>query len=410
MFAKNRQYKKFCLYGFLKNLRFYDAFLLLFLLENDISFSQIGILYGAREIISFVFEVPSGIIADSYGRKNALLFAFLLYIFSYVVFYLSANFTFLLLAMLLIGIGDAFRSGTHKGMIMDYLRLNHWEEHKIEYYGLTRSWSQIGSALSALFGGFIVFYSGSFRFIYLLSIFPYLINFINIISYPTILNHSSKTINRKSTTIRTIIENTISTVKKKRVLLIINSSALHSAFLKAIKDYIQPIIASLAIIIPAMSNINAKSKSGLIIGITYFFIFLLSSFASKISGNVSKFGVRDINKKTLLFGLMAGILCGVLYQFQFWTLSILFFVAIYFIENLRKPMLTGFLSNQVPNEILASVISTQSLYKTLITAALSLLLGIFSDYFGIGIALLVISLLLLVITIFLKSEKMSIKA
>ena len=34
-FTKDLQYRKFCTYGFLKNLRFFEPFMLLFLLEKD---------------------------------------------------------------------------------------------------------------------------------------------------------------------------------------------------------------------------------------------------------------------------------------------------------------------------------------------------------------------------------------
>ena len=131
---RNRQYFKFCIYGFLKNLRFFDAFFILFLIEKGLPFTQIGILYAAREIVINVFEIPSGILADTFGRKSALIGSFVVYILSFSVFYLSSDFWLFLIAFILYGIGEAFRSGTHKGMIMDYLELNHWEEQKINYY------------------------------------------------------------------------------------------------------------------------------------------------------------------------------------------------------------------------------------------------------------------------------------
>ena len=139
---KNRQYFKFCIYGFLKNLRFFDAFFILFLIEKGLSFTQIGILYAVREIFTSIFEIPSGIIADTFGRKNSLIGSFFIFIVSFYVFYISNDFWFFLIAFILYGIGDAFRSGAHKGMIMDYLKLNDWGEQKINYYGHTRSWSQ----------------------------------------------------------------------------------------------------------------------------------------------------------------------------------------------------------------------------------------------------------------------------
>ena len=65
---KDKQYYKFCLYGFLKNLRFFDAFFILFLLSKEITYGEIGILYALREVTINLFEIPSGIVADTYGR------------------------------------------------------------------------------------------------------------------------------------------------------------------------------------------------------------------------------------------------------------------------------------------------------------------------------------------------------
>lgn len=137
--TKNLQYFKFCLYGFLKNLRFFEAFFILYLVEKEMSFTQIGILYAVREITINIFEIPSGIAADTFGRKKSLVGSFLFYIVSFTAFYFSENFWVFFLAFVFYGIADAFRTGTHKGIIMDYLKLNDWENQKINYYGHTRS-------------------------------------------------------------------------------------------------------------------------------------------------------------------------------------------------------------------------------------------------------------------------------
>lgn len=398
-YRKDRQYVKFCLYGFLKNLRFFDAFLLLFFLENEITFSQIGILYASREILTNLFEVPSGITADLYGRKTSLLASFLLYILSFIIFYCTSNFFYLLAGMILIGIADAFRSGTHKGMIMDYLKMNKWEQFKVDYYGHTRSWSQKGSAISALLAGIMVFYSGSFKIVYLLTIIPYLLNFINIYSYPDVLNFSNKKRKKSDTTIKMLMFNVTSYLKKKSVLRIVNSSALHSSYLKSIKDYIQPLMVNIALMIPFATTIETKNKSGLVIGVLYFLIYLMTSSASKYAGKVLTFNIKNIEVKTLLIGLFAGLVCGILFWFNYWILTLALFVAIYLIENLRKPILTGFLVENVSNEILTSVISVESFYKTIVTATISIILGVLADYLGIGKALIITSLLLILLTI-----------
>lgn len=405
-FVKNRQYFKFCAYGFLKNLRFFDAFFILFLVDKGMSYTQIGTLYAAREITINIFEIPSGIIADTYGRKNALVGSFLIFILSFLIFYFSGSFVLFLIAFILFGIGDAFRSGTHKGMIMDYLKLNHWEDQKINYYGHTRSWSQKGSALSALMAGVIVYYDGTYQNVFLYSIIPYLINFFMILSYPNQLNHSVEDKNKKNLIVIWItFKSFFKIINQLNVFKIITTSALHTAYIKSVKDYIQPLMVNVALLIPVMMNVEIKQKNGIIIGIIYFFIYLLTSKASKLSAGVAARNKKNISFITLLLGFISGIICGIFYSYELWVISLIAFIAIYIIENIRKPILTGFIADNVPNEILTSVISAQSFLRTMITASLAFVFGVMADHFGIGISFISISVFLVFLTVLIKYYK-----
>jgi len=51
---------RFCLYGFLKNQRYFEPFILLAFLEKGLSFFVIGLLFGFRELCINLFEIPSG--------------------------------------------------------------------------------------------------------------------------------------------------------------------------------------------------------------------------------------------------------------------------------------------------------------------------------------------------------------
>ena len=402
MIIKDRQYIKFCAYGFLKNLRFFDAFFILFLIEKGLSFTQIGILYGVREIFINVFEIPSGIIADTYGRKKALIGSLFAYMASFMVFYISMNFGLFLLAFILYGLGDAFRTGTHKGMIMDYLKLQHCEDQKIKYYGHTRSWSQKGSAISSLIAGVIVFYSGSYQNIFLFSVIPYLLNLLLILSYPKELNHSpSQKKLGKRQGLSFTIQSFYQIMKQPTVLKIINTSAMHTAYLRAIKDYIQPLMVNISLIIPIMLALDHKKKEGLLIGLIYFVIFLLTSYASKKSSKIAAKNKSNISNITLISGFVLGILSGILFLYDLWVLSIMAFIGIYIIENIRKPILTGFIADHVPNELLTSVISAQSLLRTILTALLALAFGMMADHYGIGSSLAFVSVILVISTLLL---------
>ena len=399
---RNRQYVKFSSYGFLKNLRFFDAFLILYLVEKGLPYTQIGLLYAIREIAINLSEIPSGIVADTIGRKKSLVGSFLIYILSFLFYYLAKDFWMFLPAFLLYGVADAFRSGTHKGMIMEYLRLNHWEDQKINYYGHTRSWSQMGSALSSLIAGIIVFYTGSYRYIFLFSVIPYLLNLLLILSYPAELDgYVERMRHRHIPGLRSTVRQFLQVIRRPKVVEIINASAIHTAFLTAVKDYIQPLMVQVAVLIPLVLHLDAEKRNGIFIGIFYFLIYILTSFASRQASRAVTRNKSRISYRTLILGFLFGAVAGALYLKEFWVVSLVAFVGIYLVENLRKPILTGFIADQVPNEILTSVISAQSFLKTVITAVLALGFGIVADHIGIGGSLLAVSLFLTLITFFI---------
>lgn len=407
---RNLQYYKFSAYGFLKNLRFFDAFLMLFLLEKGMSYSEIGIMYAVKEIALNLFEIPSGIFADTWGRKSTLAGSFVFYIISFSVFYFSNSFVLFLLAFALFGVGDAFRTGTHKGMMMDYLKMNNWGEHKTMYYGHTRAWSQRGLAISSLIGGLIVFQQGNFEVIFLYSIIPYLLNLLLLLSYPGNLNYSGEKKEQRSwRDMKDTFTDFWKIVKRPAVFALITNTAAHSAFQKAIKDYIQPVMVAAIAVLPFLTSLSEKQRNGIFIGVIYFVIYLLTSRASSMAGLVKKKALKPSALITLLSGLIAGLLCGVLYGFEYWWWSLLFFTIVYLVENFRKPIMTGLVADEVPNGILASVLSAQSQLQTIITVLIALVIGFAADFWGVGVAITTVSLILglivLVIQWYKKSNK-----
>jgi len=62
---------KFGMYGFLKNLMFFEPYLLYYLVTlSGLSFLQVGLLYSIRETTIYIFAILSGVMADRYGKKT----------------------------------------------------------------------------------------------------------------------------------------------------------------------------------------------------------------------------------------------------------------------------------------------------------------------------------------------------
>jgi len=246
----------------------------------------------------------------------------------------------------------------------------------------------------------LVFFSGNYHYIFLFSIVPYLINFALILSYPNNLNKTHGYDNtKKKIDVKTVVKSMVIVLKNPKVLKIINTTSLHTAFLKAVKDYIQPLMLQVILVLPIFYHLDIKKKDGLFIGIIYFIIYLLTSQASKMASKVADKNKKRIAYITLLIGFGFGIISGFFYNYNFWILSLIAFIGIYIIENIRKPILTGFIADEVPNEILTSVISVQSQLKTIMTPILAFAFGFFSDLYGIGKAIFLISVILILLTI-----------
>lgn len=164
-------------------------------------------------------------------------------------------------------------------------------------------------------------------------------------------------------------------------------------------------MVNVIILIPLLQDSDVEKKNGLFIGIIYFLIYLLTSWCSRIASQIAGKREKSIAFTTLLLGFSFGILCGILYGGEFWILTMIAFVGIYLIENIRKPILTGFIADSTSPEIMTSVISVQSQWKTIITALLSISFGIITDAYGIGAALAIISSFLMIWTVTIKILK-----
>lgn len=400
-FVKDLQYYKFCSYGFLKNLRFFEPFLILYLNTKGISFLQIGTLYAIREIVRNIFEIPSGIMADGVGKRKSLIIAFAVYIFSFGIFYISTSYWLFAGAMFFYGFAEAFRTGSHKALIYTYLRTKGWTEHKIDYYGHTRASSQLGSAISAIIAAFIVFTSSDYSKVFLFSMIPYVLDLFLMMSYPKYLDGILTKVTMKSLgeIFSKIVKDVFVNMKNSDARRSIINMSIYDGYYGAIKDFLQPVLKTLALSLPIFLYLNDNKRTAVVVGLVYFIIYMISSYASRHSSGFSKYFSSNSKAMNITFvsGLFFGLLSGIFFHFNIAIVSIVFYLLIYVNQNLRKPINVSYVSEKFSEEVLATTLSTASQVETVFSAIIIVLIGFFADKFGVGISLAVVSGLLLLL-------------
>jgi MFS family permease len=390
-FKKDRMFYKFSMYGFLKNLRFFDPFMVLFFREVGFSFFAIGSLYAIRDISTNLLEIPTGIYADIFGRRKSMIMAFVSYIISFSVFYFFSNYYFYALAMVFFAFGEAFRSGTHKALILEYLRINHMEDVKVDYYGHTRAASQFGSAISSLIAAALVFYSGSYRYIFIASVIPYVLDLINLSTYPKELDGEIGEVEKGALKkqMKATLKDFVMIFKNFEAMRVVLNSSSFSAFFKVSKEYLQPILKIFALSLPLFLTVDKIKRTSLTVGIVYFVIYLLTSYASRNSAKISKKfkNLPSAVNATYFAGAALIFLAGLSMSYKIQVLSILFLLVLYVLQNFRRPMNVSLISDKISHKTMASGLSVESQITTVLMAIFAPLMGIVADKISIGWAL-----------------------
>lgn len=391
------QITKFGFYGLLKNLRFFEPYMIIYFLMNDLNLFLVGVLFSIREIIIYIFEIPSGVIADRYGKKTELVICFVFYIMSFLIFFIATEFYMFVIAMSLYALGEAFRTGTHKSMIMSYMDQENIKSSKTKIYGLTRSYSLIGSMIASLVSIGLVLYLPEIRFLFLVAIIPYVLDLVLILSYPNRLNEKRDVKFSFKSFVKHNIDNIKYTFKTSRVRNAVFNSASYQATFKSIKDYIQPILISMSVGFLIFNQFDEEEHTKIYIGIIYAVIYLVSAISSR-----NAYRVKTIGKPGVLIAyiwLITGIAIGVLSFFLDSIFVVGFmFLLLYVMMNIRKPLMVERIGDVTDSDKRATVLSAESQTASLLIVVFAPLIGLLADY-SMSLMFIIFAILMLIIFI-----------
>lgn len=131
-----------------------------FTVWGGIKFSQVMILQALHTLTVFLFEAPTGAIADRFGRKTCLVLAGLVTGIAAIIYGSYPNFRFFMLGAVLWGLGAALTSGADQAMVYDSLIELGEENRSKKILGRWQSTGSVAIMVAAPLGSLVAKYAG----------------------------------------------------------------------------------------------------------------------------------------------------------------------------------------------------------------------------------------------------------
>jgi MFS family permease len=103
----------------------------------------------------FILEIPTGVIADCFGRKISVTLGYLVTIMAVIIYSSTPNIIVFAIGELLFAVGAALISGADNALLSDTLKEYHCEEKTNELFGKAHTYYLVGLLVGTLIGSVI---------------------------------------------------------------------------------------------------------------------------------------------------------------------------------------------------------------------------------------------------------------
>jgi MFS family permease len=375
----------------------------LLLLDKGASLSNLSIILGLYAFTVIILELPTGIIADVFGRKKSFCLSVIVSILSLITLLFGRGIIFLCFGMMLYGFSRALASGSFDAMFIDYYIDNYGKD---KLHNITTRLSvleALGMSAGALSGGFFPEISNT----YFLFLGTYDLNLIvrivlavtvAILSFAFIQETGNYEKEERITLKQHIKNSSIIVTKSSTVICIFISVFSTGFFLSSLETYWQPHFITL---------LPGNDSMGLL-GLMAFLYFAAATLGSIGSNKIFKEYKFDPKKMYVILRTMLAIsLIFTALQTNV-PVFIALYSSIYLLFGMASIPEGVILNSEIPNEIRASVLSVNSLIMQIGGLTGSLLYSILINYISIP-KIWMIAASVVLVTVAIIAKKLLIK-
>ncbi|MBA2175855.1 MFS transporter [Halobacillus locisalis] len=173
MFKTKRNIYMLYVYLFFAQLFFDRALWVIYLGDKGMTFGEIGLIEAFLHLAIVLFEVPTGMIADLYGRKVSLIFGNVFSLLYSLFMLISGSFSMFTLAFLSMGLMVTFHSGAEQAFAYDTLKNEGREKEYTKVIGNMTAIALLSLSLAKFLGGFMA--EVSWEWVYGATIFTHVL-------------------------------------------------------------------------------------------------------------------------------------------------------------------------------------------------------------------------------------------
>ncbi|MGE0172138.1 MAG: MFS transporter [Oligoflexales bacterium] len=138
-----------------------------FMLSRGLKFSDVALIKIIQGVVVFFSEVPTGLVADTWGRKVSVLCACAAGVLSFFAFYSGNSLPWFVVGEIFNALTIAFWSGAFEALVVDTYRERSGEGHFLEFIFARMSVFEAGATMvGGLLGGYIGKFDVSWPFLF----------------------------------------------------------------------------------------------------------------------------------------------------------------------------------------------------------------------------------------------------
>lgn len=361
---------------FFRSFNVTQAMWLIFLFNRGFSIFEIALFEGIFHVTSLLFEIPTGAIADMFGRKVSRIIGIISF-FVYIAIIIGADtFGLVALGFVFCALSYVFESGAAEAIVYDTLIEMEQKDRFMKFMGTKEVVFQVSGFIAMLVGGTIALISYEMNFFVTAGF--YFIALVMILMMKEVPNHEQVTLSIKEQIKKQFVVSFKTVFQNKRLFLLILVGAMMTAPTTTVFFFYQ----------------NYFDGNGVPIYLITIYIGLHSG-ASAIGGVFASRLEKAFGERKILY------IVPLIISLSFWLIlipqiTLVPFIILGVMDSIFYIVLVDYMNRMVSSSVRATVLSVFGMMFSVVMIVIFTAVGLIIDQIGFETGFFVLAVIVTV--------------